>query len=113
MLIKYKTIIWDHDNQLLHEVQNIDFCCLEAENAYENKLFIFNNNNEQNRSLHIIGENNKYETIYLKINYCPFCKSEIKTEEIEKVKIIRKTIKETIQIDRVIFEEIPLERELL
>ena len=43
-----------------------------------------------------------------KMIYCPFCKSEIKTEEIEKVKVVRKTKKEIIEIDRVIFEEVKI-----
>ena len=98
MLIKYKTIVFEKDDQLLYEVKNIDFCCSEAKNAYENKLFIFNAHDKQTHNLHLRVENSVFTMIYPKINYCPFCKAEIKTKEVEKVKTIRKTVKETIEI---------------
>jgi hypothetical protein len=109
MIIKYKTIIWEKDGQLIYDVKDINFCCSDAKNAYDNNVFIFNDhNNKQDHNLYIKGENSHYETISLKIDYCPFCKAEIKTEEIEKVKTIRKTTKETIEIEKVVFEEIPI-----
>ena len=106
MLIRYKTIV--EEGQELYELKTIDFCCLEAKEAWDNRILVFNKHSEQNHSLNIYGENKDYKMIYLKINYCPFCKSEIKTEEIEKVKVVRKIKKEVIEIDRVFFEEVKI-----
>ena len=106
MLIRYKTIV--DEGQELYELNTIDFCCLEAKEALDNRILVFNKHNEQNHSLNIYGENKDYKMIYLKINYCPFCKSEIMTEEVEKVKIIRRTEKEMIEVNRVVFEEVEI-----